>query len=95
MAAPAFFFIRNDKKVLNTVEICVQNHDYQGAKAAAKKYSEEEQKLIDEISAQEVSYLISIGDVQQAKVVAASIDNQEKRESIISAINDATPKAKE
>lgn len=93
--APFFFSDRNDKKVLNTVEICVQNHDYQGAKAAAKKYSGDEQKLIDEISAQEVSYLISIGNVQQAKVVAASIDNQEKRESILSAINDATPEAKE
>lgn len=81
--------VRSDDSAKDQVEICIQNHDFQGAKAAAQKYSGDVQKLIDDISAQEVTYLISIGEIKQAKVVAASISDKEKRESMLSAIDDA------
>ena len=81
--------VRSDDSAKDQVEICIQNHDFQGAKAAAQKYSGDVQKLIDDISTQEITYLISIGEIKQAKVVAASISDKEKRESMLSAINDA------
>lgn len=75
--------VRRDNERKGHIELCIQNHDYQGAKAAA-----DNQKDIDMISAQEVSYLISQGEIQQAKVVAASISDPEMRESVLASIND-------
>lgn len=76
--------VRSDNSAKDKIEMCIQNHDYQGAKAAAKY-----QKDIDMISAQEVSYLISIGEIKQAKVVAASIEDKEMKASVLEAISEA------
>jgi len=73
--------VKSDNAAKDQIETCLQNHDYQGAKAAAKY-----QKDIDMISAREVTYLISQGEIQQAKVVAASISDPEMRESVLSSI---------
>lgn len=81
-----FFDIKGDNSVLEQVEMRIQNHDYQGAKAAANKYSGNRKKLIDDISSQEVVYLLSQGEILQAKAVAASIDDENKRESIMQSI---------
>ena len=82
----AYFDIKGDKTALEQVEMCIQNHDYQGAKAAANKWSGDKKKLIDDISSQEVVYLLSQGEILQAKVVAASINDENKRESIMQSI---------
>lgn len=82
----AYFGIKGDNAALEQVEMCIQNHDYQGAKAAANKYSGDNKKLIDDISSQEVVYLLSQGETLQAKAVAASINDENKRESIMQSI---------
>lgn len=79
--------IKSDSNVQDQIQMCIHNNDYQGAKSAAHKYSGDVTKLIDDISAQEVSYLISQGEIQQAKVVAASISDPEVRESVLASIN--------
>ena len=81
--------IKSDNSALDRVETCIQNHDYQGAKSAAMKYSGDSTKLIDEISSQEVVYLLSQGEILQAKAVAASINNEVKRKEMQQAIADA------
>lgn len=81
-----YFGIKGDNAALEQVEMCIQNHDYQGAKAAANKYSGDNKKLIDDISSQEVVYLLSQGEILQAKAVAASINDENKRESIMQSI---------
>ena len=73
--------VKSDNAAKDQIETCLQNHDYQGAKAAANY-----QKDIDMISALEVTYLISQGEIQQAKVVAASISDPEMRESVLASI---------
>lgn len=84
---------KHDRSIQDQVEICIQNHDYQGAKAAAQKYSGDTDKLLDDISVQEISHLISIGEFQHAEVVAASINDEEKRESMIESIKSSYSKS--
>ena len=74
------------------IEACIQNHDFNGAKAAAQKSKPryEIDNLIDKISAQEVSYLVSQGDIFQANVVAATIKDKDLKASVIGALGNST-----
>lgn len=83
------FGVKSDNSAIDQIEVCIQNHDYQGAKAAAQKYSGDTNKLLDDISVQEVSYLISLGNIEHAKVVAAGIEDDQKRNNVLKAVSDA------
>ena len=86
--------IRNDKRDMleqsrkEQFEECLKNHDFQGAKSMVqgKYYGTEREKRLDDISVQEVLYLVSIGNIQQAKIVSSSIASQEKRNNVLSEI---------
>ena len=56
---------------------CLQQHDYQGARTFAKSQNQK-----DEITEQEVSYLISLGEIGQAKTSALMIKDEAKREML-------------
>ena len=77
-----------DMKIANEVRELVEQHDFDGAKLKVKSVFEDEKriKLTDDISVQEISYLISVGEFQQAEVVAASITDVEKRQSMIESV---------
>ena len=66
------------------VEQYLQEGNYQGARNAAKTYSDR-----NLVSTAEVLYLISIGEFNQAKVVASTIEDKEKRKEMQQAISEA------
>lgn len=72
-------------KHLNAIQIneCLQQHDYQGARTFART---QEQK--DEITEQEVTFLLSSGNVDQAKVAVMMIKDDAKREMLLSMISE-------
>lgn len=81
--------IRSDNSAFEEVQNYVENHDFASAKIAAQKYSGDIEEILDNISCSEVEYLISVGDFRQASIVASSINDQMKKESMIEAINNA------
>lgn len=83
--------IRSENKNLDKVSTCIENNDFSGARSAAQKVygGDALNELLDDISVQEINYLISNGNINQAKIVAASINNLEKRESVLDIINNA------
>lgn len=78
-------------EVMDKIATCVQDHDYQGARYAANKLDAGEQrnKLIDEISAQEIVYLLSQGKIAQARSIAVSINKKRTKESMMQVIAEA------
>lgn len=73
------------EKYWNSVHIneCLQQHDYQGARSFAKT-----QQQKDEITEQEVTYLLSIDDIDQAKVTVLMIKDDTRREFLQSKIKE-------
>ena len=65
------------------VNECLQQHDYQGARSFAKT-----QQQKDEITEQEVTYLLSIDEIDQAKVAVLMIKDDTRRELLLSKIKD-------
>ena len=86
-----YFGARGERSAQDQVGACLQNNDFVGARAAARKAGGTItiDRLMDEISVQEVSYLISKGSIEQAKVVAGGIGDKEKRESVLATIMNA------
>lgn len=81
--------IRSDNSASEEVGECLSNNDFAGARAAAHKYSGDETKLLDEISVQEVSFLIEEHNYGQARIVASGIEDKEKKESVLTSIENA------
>lgn len=80
--------IRSDNSASEEVGECLINNDFVGARAAAHK-STAETRLLDEISVQEVSYLIKERNYEQARIVASGIEDKEKKESVLTSIENA------
>ena len=81
--------IRSESSAEEQVGVCLQNNDFVGARAAARKAGGSIDKYMDDISVQEVSYLISLGNIEHAKVVAAGIEDDQKRNNVLKAVSDA------
>lgn len=79
----------SDNSASKEVGECLRNNDFAGARAAAHKHSSDETKLIDEISVQEVSFLIEGHHYGQARIVASGIEDKEKKEAVLTAIQNA------
>lgn len=67
---------------------CLELNDFSGARAAIQKYSGTTDDYLDEISVQEIKYLLSNEELQQARTVAASIKNPETKKDILKVIDD-------
>jgi hypothetical protein len=67
---------------------CLELNDFSGARAAIQKYSGTTDDYLDEISVQEIKYLLSNEELQQARAVAASIKNPETKKDILKVIDD-------
>lgn len=80
--------IRSDDAAVNEMNEYLELNDFSGARAAIQRYSGDVDKKLDEISVQEVKYLLSNGKIQQAKVVAASIKNPETKDDMLKVIDD-------
>ena len=80
--------VNNDNKAIDKMRECIEMHDYAGARAAIHKYSGTTDDYLDEISVQEIKYLLSNGKLQQAKAVASSIKNPETKDDILKVIDD-------
>ena len=80
--------IHGESSAKDQVGVCLQNNDFVGARAAARKAGGPVDNYMDDISVQEVSYLISIGNIKHAKVVAAGIGDDQKRYNVLKAISD-------
>ena len=82
---------KSDDDVIQRVQTCIQNHDYQSAKVFALKLNNQtdRKKLIDEISLQEIAFVLSQGEIEQAKIVAALITDENKREAVMHSISEA------
>lgn len=75
----------DDQVIQAEIDTCLQNNDFVGARAAAIKASDTA-SLLDEISVQEVSYLIKERNFEQARVVANGIEDKEKKENVLTSI---------
>ena len=84
-----YFGAHGEISAQDQVGVCLQNNDFVGARAAARKAGgtiTAVDRLLDDISVQEVSYLMSQGNIEQAKVVAGGIGDKDKRESVLTSI---------
>jgi predicted RNA-binding Zn-ribbon protein involved in translation (DUF1610 family) len=81
--------IKGDNESHERVEQLLQQGDFQGARSAAKYQSER-----DMISTSEVLFLISEGNFRQAKIVTATIEDENKRKEMQKAIAEAETEAK-
>ncbi len=79
--------MNKDNKAVEKMRECIEMHDYTGARAAIHKYSGTTDDYLDEISVQEIKYLLSNEKVQQAKIVASSIKNPETKEDMLNVID--------
>lgn len=76
--------IKGERKSHEIVIQYLQEGDYQGARNAAETYQDR-----NLVSTSEVLYLISIGDIKQAKIVASTIEDKEKRKEMQQVISEA------
>lgn len=88
LAIPISFGIRKDNAAVNEMNECLELNDFSGARAAIQKYSGTTDDYLDEISVQEIKYLLSNEELQQARTVAASIKNPETKKDILKVIDD-------
>lgn len=80
--------VHGERSAEDQVGVCLQNNDYVGARAAARKAGGPVDNYMDDISVQEVSYLISHGNIEHAKLVASGIGDNQKRNNVLKAISD-------
>ena len=85
LALPIFEDQIDDQVIQAEIETCLQNNDFVGARAAAIKASDTA-SLLDEISVQEVSFLIKERNYEQAKIVASGIEDKGKKEAVLTSI---------
>ena len=76
--------IKGERKSHEIVIQYLQEGDYEGARNAAETYQDR-----NLVSTSEVLYLISIGDIKQAKIVASTIEDKEKRKEMQQVISEA------
>ena len=88
----AYFTIRSEETALDKVGYCLQSNDFAGARAAARK-ANDTANLLDEISVQEVSYLIGQNNYEKARIIANSIEDDEKKQQMLTSIQDAENRA--
>ena len=78
----------NKERVANEVKECLANNDYQCAKMAVNKLSGKDKELLyDEIVVQEVTYLISKKEFEQAAAVTMTMYSPSKQQRMLNTIN--------
>ena len=82
------FWIRKDNAAVNEMNECLELNDFSGARAAIQKSFGTTDDYLDEISVQEIKYLLSNEELQQARAVAASIKNPKTKKDILKVIDD-------